>query len=223
MYMIMPEDLQCLKEIALKGGLKGPVWVSSQSLGSALGTSPQTAARRLQSLERQHHLSRSVNPDGQYVTVTRSGGEILRHEYADYCRVFGTGREEFILQGTVISGLGEGRYYMSLGPYVEQIAEKIGFAPYPGTLNLRLEPTSVQVRKRLDQMDWVRIQGFLAEGRTFGDARCLPCSIAGIPCGIIIPGRTHYPDDILELIAPVSLREALGVNDMDEVKVEVAP
>jgi len=38
----------------------------------------------------------------------------------------------------------------------------------------------------------------------------------------VIPGRTHYPDDVLELIAPVSLREALRVDDMDEVKVEVA-
>ncbi|HPH34295.1 MAG TPA: DUF120 domain-containing protein [Methanoregulaceae archaeon] len=221
--MILPEDLQCLKEIALKGGLKGPVWVSSQSLGGALGTSPQTASRRLQSLERQQYLSRSVNPDGQYVTVTRGGEEILRHEYADYCRVFGSGREEFVLQGTVISGLGEGRYYMSLEPYVQQFSQKIGFAPYPGTLNIRLEPSSMQVRKRLDQLEWVRIHGFSAEGRTFGDARCLPCSIAGIPCGIVIPGRTHYPDDVLELIAPVALREALRINDMDEVKVEVAP
>jgi riboflavin kinase len=221
--MIMPEDLQCLKEIALKGGLKGPVWVSSQSLGGALGTSPQTASRRLQSLERHQLLSRSVNPDGQYVTVTRTGEEILRHEYADYCRVFGNGREEFILQGTVISGLGEGRYYMSLAPYVQQFAEKIGFAPYPGTLNIRLESSSLQVRKRLDQLEWVQIKGFSAEGRTFGDARCLPCRIDGIPCGIVIPGRTHYPDDVLELIAPVSLRESLRVKDMDEVKVEVAP
>jgi riboflavin kinase len=221
--MIMPEDLQCLKEIALKGGLKGPVWVSSQSLGGALGTSPQTASRRLQSLERHQLLSRSVNPDGQYVTVTKSGEEILRHEYSDYCRVFGNGREEFILQGIVISGLGEGRYYMSLGPYVQQFAEKIGFAPYPGTLNIRLEASSLQVRKRLDQLEWVQIKGFSAEGRTFGDARCLPCRIDGIPCGIVIPGRTHYPDDVLELIAPVSLRESLRVKDMDEVKVEVAP
>ena len=221
--MIMPEDLQCLKEIALKGGLKGPVWVSSQSLGSALGMSPQTASRRLQSLERQHHLSRSVNPDGQYVTVTRSGEEILRHEYADYCRVFVNGRDEFILQGVVISGIGEGRYYMSLAPYVQQFSEKIGFAPYPGTLNIRLESSSLQVRKRLDQLEWVQIKGFSAEGRTFGDARCLPCRIDGIPCGIVIPGRTHYPDDVLELIAPVSLRESLRVKDMDEVKVEVAP
>jgi riboflavin kinase len=220
--MIMPEDLQCLKEIALKGGLKGPVWVSSQSLGSALGTSPQTASRRLQSLERHHHLSRSVNPDGQYVTVTRSGEEILRHEYADYSRGFGNGRDEFILQGIVVSGIGEGRYYMSLAPYVQQFSEKIGFAPYPGTLNIRLEPSSLQVRKRLDQLEWVQIQGFTAEGRTFGNARCLPCRIEGIPCGIVIPGRTHYPDDVLELIAPVCLRESLVVDDMDEVKVEVA-
>jgi len=69
----------------------------------------------------------------------------------------------------------------------------------------------------------VPIRGFMAEGRTFGDARCLPCRITGIPCGIVVPGRSHYPDDIIELIAPVSLREALGVTDNDGVTVEVAP
>ena len=221
--MIVSGDLQCLKEIALLGGLKGPVFVSSQSLAGTLQVSQQTASRRLQALERQRFLSRSVNPDGQYITITKGGEEALRQEYASYCRVFATDRQEFLLQGSVISGLGEGRYYMSLRPYVEQFAEKIGFEPYPGTLNLRLEAASVGVRKRLDQLAWVPIRGFMAEGRTFGDARCLPCRIAGIPCGIVVPGRSHYPDDVIELIAPVSLREALGVTDNDGVTVEVAP
>lgn len=221
--MIVPGDLQCIKEIALMGGLKGPVFVSSQSIARALHVSQQTAARRLQALERQRLLTRSVNPDGQYITITKGGEEALRQEYASYCRVFAADRPEVILQGTVITGLGEGRYYMSLKPYVEQFAQKIGFEPFPGTLNIRLEAASAAVRKRLDQLSWVPIQGFTAEGRTFGDARCLPCRIGGIPCGIVVPGRSHYPDDILELIAPVSLREALGVQDSDSVTVEVAP
>ena len=35
--MIPPEDLQCLKTIALRGGCKGPVFVSSQTMGEMLG------------------------------------------------------------------------------------------------------------------------------------------------------------------------------------------
>jgi riboflavin kinase len=221
--MIMPEELQCLKTIAVMGGLKGQVFLSSQSLGGALGMSPQTAARRLRSLEQKILLTRSVTPDGQYVTITKNGEEALRREYADYCRVFETEASGFSLHGSVISGLGEGRYYMSLEPYVRQFVQVLGFEPFPGTLNIRIEPSGLAARKRLDQLEWIGIDGFTADGRTFGSARCLPCRIGMTPCGIIIPGRSHYPDDVLEIIAPVSLREAYHLADTDEVNVEVAP
>jgi riboflavin kinase len=221
--MIMPEDLQCLKTIALMGGLEGPVFLSSQSLGGALGISLQTAARRLQTLEKRNLLTRSVTPDGQNVAITREGEEALRKEYTDYCRVFKVEGEGFSLRGCVISGLGEGRYYMSLEPYVRQFVRTLGFEPYPGTLNVRIEPSGFAFRKRLDLMEWISIEGFTADGRTFGRARCLPCRIGITPCGIIIPGRSHYPDDVLEIIAPVSLRDTYHLADADEVKIEVRP
>jgi riboflavin kinase len=221
--MIMPEELQCLKTIAVMGGLKGQVFLSSQSLGDALGMSPQTAARRLQSLERKILLTRSVTPDGQYVTITRDGEEALRKEYADYCRVFELEGSGFSLRGSVISGLGEGRYYMSLEPYVRQFVQVLGFEPFPGTLNIRIEPSGLAARKRLDQLEWIGIEGFVADGRTFGGARCLACRIRATPCGIIIPGRSHYPDDVLEIIAPVSLRDTYDLADGDEVEIEVTP
>ncbi len=71
-------------------------------------------------------------------------------------------------------------------------------------------------------MTWIPIQGFSAEGRTFGGVRCLPCRINDIACGIVVPGRSHYPEDIIEVIAPVGLRDALGVKESDRVNVEVA-
>jgi riboflavin kinase len=219
--MIMPGDIHCLKAIALMGGLRGPVFLSSQSLGGELGTSPQTAARRLQTLERRNLLARSVTPDGQNVTITREGEEALRKEYADYCRVFTVEGEGFSLRGRVVSGLGEGRYYMSLEPYIRQFVRMLGFEPYPGTLNIRLGASEVAARKRLDQLEWISIEGFTAEGRTFGRARCLPCKIGATPCGIVIPGRSHYPDDVLEIIAPVSLRDTYYLTDSDEVSIEV--
>jgi riboflavin kinase len=220
--MIIPEDLQCLKAIALMGGCRGPVWISSQSLGTALGTSPQTASRRLVSLERKLMVTRAIRPDGQYISLTPTGEEELHREYSEYCRIFDREGVHYTLTGNVITGLGEGRYYMGLEQYRRQFREKLGFEPYPGTLNLRLNPSSVQIRKKLDMLDWIPIDGFTADQRTFGAARCLPCRIDGHPCGIVVPGRTHYPEDIVELVSPVGLREALGVADNDEVMVEVA-
>ncbi|HNQ30498.1 MAG TPA: DUF120 domain-containing protein [Methanolinea sp.] len=219
--MILPEELQCLKAIALLGGCRGPVRVSSQSLGATLGTSPQTASRRLQSLERQRLVSRTIAADGQDIMVTPLGEAELRKEYQEYSRIFSDHNLGYVLTGTVISGIGEGKYYMSLEPYKEQFNRVLGFEPYPGTLNIRLFPSSIPLRKKIEALDWIRIKGFSSDGRTFGDARCLPCRIGDISCGIVVPGRTHYPDDVIEVIAPVALRRKLGVEDSDTVTVEV--
>ncbi len=221
--MLIPEDLQCLKTIALMSlsGSGSPVRVSSQLVGCALGASPQTASRRLQSLERQRCIVRTSKPDGQFITITREGEEELKREYADYRRIFEKGAKQYVMTGHVITGLGEGRYYMALGPYREQFAEHLGFEPFPGTLNLRLDQQSIGIRRELDRQEWVKIRGFVADGRTFGEAKCIPCRIRDIPCGIVVPGRTHYPEDIIEVVAPVELRPALRVGDSDLVTVEV--
>ena len=219
--MIPAEDLQCLKTIALRGGCKGPIFVSSQSIGEMLAISPQTASRRLKGLETQGFITRTIAADGQHVTLTGTGEEELRKEYQEYSRIFSEHNKGFVLNGTVVSGIGEGKYYMSLGAYKQQFNTHLGFEPYPGTLNIRLSSSSLPVRRKIDALDWIRIKGFSTDGRTFGDAKCLPCRIGSISCGIVMPGRTHYPVDIIEVIAPMALRRKLGVEDNDTVTVEV--
>jgi riboflavin kinase, archaea type len=219
--MIPAEDLQCLKAIAVRGGCHGPVFVSTQSIGEMLAISQQTASRRLKGLETAGLITRTMAADGQHVNVTKAGEDTLRKEYQEYCRIFSEGGKTYLLNGAVVSGIGEGKYYMSLGPYKEQFTAALGFEPYPGTLNIRLAPSSMTVRKKIDALDWTRIKGFSTDGRTFGDARCIPCRIGTIKCGIVVPGRTHYPDDLIEVIAPIALRRKLGVEDNDSVNVEV--
>jgi riboflavin kinase len=221
--MIPAEDLQCLKAIALRGGCKGPVFVSTQSIGEMLAISQQTASRRLKGLESQGLITRTMTADGQHVTLTGVGEGELRKEFSEYSRIFAEHNKGYVLGGTVVSGIGEGKYYMSLGPYKQQFAEHLGFEPYPGTLNIRLAPSSLPTRKKIDALDWIRIKGFSTDGRTFGDAKCIPCRIGTISCGIVVPGRTHYPDDLIEVIAPIALRRKLGVEDTDSVTVEVGP
>ena len=145
--MIPAEDLQCLKAIALRGGCKGPVFVSTQSIGELLAISQQTASRRLKGLESAGLVTRTIAADGQHVTITRAGEEELRHEHQDYCRIFSDQNKSYSLSGTVVSGIGEGKYYMSLPAYKQQFKVVLGFEPYPGTLNIRLSPSSITVRK----------------------------------------------------------------------------
>lgn len=219
---MVPEDLQCLKTIGLMGGCRESVFISSQSLAASLDTSPQTASRRLKALEDQLIITRSIRSDGQHIAITKKGEEVLRQEFSDYCRIFSDGGGRYILSGFVTTGLGEGRYYMSLSHYQKQFFEKLGYYPFPGTLNLRLHPTSLEIRKKLETKKWQVITGFTSENRTFGNARCLPCQIEEIPCAIVVPGRTHYPDDIIEIISAVELRKELNLNDKDRVIVEVS-
>ncbi len=220
--MINSDDLMTLKKIALMGGLKSQVYISSQAMGEILAISPQTASRRLISLEKENFISRTIRPDGQYIKISEPGEKILRNEYFDYCRIFEEADVSYILTGEVISGLGEGRYYVSIPRYMEQFREKLGFEPFPGTLNLRLDTVSQETRRELEKMEWVEIDGFVDNDRTFGSAKCLRCRIDGSASAIIVPGRTHYPDDIIELLCEHGLRKKLGLNDGDKIKVEIS-
>ena len=219
--MIAPDDLICLKAIALMGGLSSAVSVSSQSLAQELAISPQTASRRLISLENAHLISRMMRGDGQYVTITGTGEEKLRAEYAAYRRIFETHDRHYVLEGELISGLGEGRYYVGIEGYATQFSEKLGITPYHGTFNVKLSPSSIETRRKLDAMEWIEIDGFTDHDRTFGGARALKCSSNGHACAILSPGRSHYPEDIIELISDVRLRDVLDIGDGAQVTIEV--
>jgi len=215
------EGIACLKKLALLGALSGPIKISTQNLGDMLGTSQQTASRRLLFLERAGMISRTADMNGQFVLVNALGEEQLRREFAEYCQVFDASNIRYVMKGTVVSGVGEGRYYMSIPHYQEQFSELCGFSPYPGTLNVKLNPQSMQVRNKIESLGWKIVPGFHDEHRQFGDARCLLCTISKIPCAIVAPLRTHHPSEIIEVISGVRLREELGVNDGSPVEVVI--
>lgn len=210
-----------LKRLALEGAHQKPVKVSTARVGKLLETSPQTASRRLQELERAGLISRNIVPDGQWVSITSQGMKMLRQESSDYQRLFGAAEEKVELAGRVRTGLGEGQYYISREGYMRQFREKLGFPPFHGTLNLDLDRPSVLLRRRLDARPGIPIAEFQSEGRTFGGAKCFRAQANSHEVAVILPDRTHYPPDVLELLAPVNLRQALKVKDEDEVRVEV--
>ncbi|MDR3102703.1 MAG: DUF120 domain-containing protein [Methanocalculaceae archaeon] len=221
MVTVDAEETLCLKRIAAMGGCKGQVCLSTKSLGAQMGISQQTASRRLRSLETAHLISRTTESSGPSILVTKAGEDLLRREFSEYCKIFDRIGGHYMLTGNVISGVGEGRYYMSIPHYQKKFTNLCGFVPYLGTLNIKLNPQSVQVRKRIDTLEWTSIPGFSDEHRTFGEARGLPCRIENIPCAIIVPGRTHYPEDIIEVISGVPLRGTLGLADNDSVVVKI--
>ncbi|WP_348612221.1 DUF120 domain-containing protein [Halobaculum rarum] len=218
-------EVAALKTVALRGGLREPVKVSCSTLGERLDASSQTASRRLQRLEAAGLLDRDVVGDGQWVTVTDAGERRLRTEYTDYRRLF-EGDAGLTLTGTVTSGMGEGRHYIQLSGYHEQFIERLGYEPFPGTLNVSLSESAVRARAGLDAVEGVPIDGWEDEDRTFGPATCYAAEVVADgetfePVHVIVPERTHHDEDQLELIAPAKLREKLGLDDGDEVRVRV--
>lgn len=216
-----------LRKLALLGAVEQPVRLSSVHFAGAIKSSVQTAARRLQELDREGLVHRRITADGQWIMLTRSGIEHLKEECYEYQEIFfSTQNVEFEFVGCVITGLGEGEYYTTLEGYKRQFQGKLGFTPFPGTLNLRLDSQSIAAREILDVWKGIGIEGFESEQRTFGGGKCFPCKIIndraeGIKSAVIIPDRTHYPEDVLEIISQVYLRCELQLKDGDEIRTRV--
>lgn len=219
------DEVSTLKHLALVGALDNDEKLSCASLADHLEASTQTASRRLQRLEDGEFITREIVNDGQWIEITEAGEQRLQAEYARYRRIFE--RELSVeLRGTVTSGMGEGRHYITLSGYMEQFRDRLGYEPYPGTLNVDLPSESRRARARLDAFDPITIEGWETEDRTYGPAYCYPATIETgghryDDVHVITPERTHHGDDHLELIAPDELREELELTDGTEVTVHV--
>lgn len=210
-----------LKKLALLGAIENLIKISSAEFAQYITTSSKTAARLLKQLEDDKYIERQLVPGGQKIILTCNGVDLLRKEYAEYQRIFCRGDVNIELHGQLIAGLGEGQYYIAKNGYMSQFSEKLGFQPFPGTLNIKLNDASVTVRQRMDCTTPICIQGFNDGERTFGSGKCYPIKINGIKSAVIVPERTHYPANLLEIIAPVNLRKALHLKDGDEVNIVV--
>ncbi len=213
------EALAVMRILAQAGADHTPVDLTSGELGTRLGVSQQAADRYLMALEKRGLVARSLARRRQRLQVTPEGMGLLRAEYHGYRRIF-EGPERASITGHVVSGLGEGRYYLSQPGYVLQFAERLGYEPFPGTLNVRLRPAELRRLAVVRDWDGVRIDGFEAGGRTFGGATCHVARLNGFRCHLIRPDRSHY-QDVIEFVAPESLRRRLRLKDGDAIHVEL--
>jgi riboflavin kinase len=126
--------------------------------------------------------------------------------------------DRIIFKGKVLSGIGEGRYYTEQSGYVEQFKEKLGFVPFPGTLNIEIELIERNKLRMLKDSNAININDFKNKNRTFGAVRCFRAKINGIDGAIVLPLRTHY-SNVLELISEFHLRKKLNLKDGDCVEI----
>ena len=214
-----PYLLQTLKELALLGAIKNKIEISSLELGKQIESSQQTASRYLLELDKIGMVTRELGIKKQIIQITSLGEDALQNEHLQYQQIFElTDRVQF--KGVVVSGMGEGRYYTEQTGYVEQFEEKLGFSPYPGTLNVKIELIERNKLRFLKNNQAIEISEFKTRNRTFGAVRCFKAEINGIKGAIVLPMRSHY-SNVLEFISQTFLREKLEIEDDDEVNIVI--
>jgi CTP-dependent riboflavin kinase len=126
------------------------------------------------------------------------------------------GAERLKLTGKVVSGARRAAFFTQLDWVREQCAAKLGFNPYPGTLNIELSPESVIDLRALEKEAKTE---FIPPDAKSCAAKLLPVSLSSIAGALIFPAedvRIHGRSTV-EIIAPVMLREALRLKDGDQV------
>ncbi len=123
------------------------------------------------------------------------------------------------VQGRVTSGAGVAAGFTRVPWVRQQVEERLGFVPYPGTLNiLPASPADMAAVQQLRSEAGVPLtpeSGYCA-------ARCFPVTVEGrVPAAVVVPEVRGYPDHMVELLAPVCLRDELDLEDGSLVTVAV--
>jgi riboflavin kinase len=210
-----------LKLGASKTGIK----ISTTQLAKEIEGSQQSASRHLKILEEMKLIKRELDVEGSRVRITNKGLGALEAVLDELRWHLDEEESEIItLEGVVESGLFQGAYYISKEGYTRQIEEKLGFKPFPGTLNLRINYEGMENRKRIERRNGAVLEGFIDEDRAYGAARCYNLIIEGkVEGALIIAERTLHDENVLEIISPVYLRRELGLVDGDRVTIEFLP
>ena len=214
-----------LSELLLCGAKNNFVELTTNEIAKKIKRSQQLASKELLDLEFFGCIKRNKKSKKYTIKVTEKGYQQVYDHFLFLKTAVESFKHVIDFEGHIITGMGEGAYYMSLKGYKKQFKEKLGYEPYPGTLNIKLNSMLfVEAKKEMLKYPSIHIEGFSDQSRTFGWVKCYPASIndsKNINSSILILERTHYDDSIIELIAPFSIKEQFSLKNGDYVKLKV--
>lgn len=217
------QHILTLAELLAKGARHNFVSITTSSLGKNIHRSQQAASKHLLELEQDGYIERIRNGQKFSVRITPKGhAEILKITTILKSSLESTPSYiEFM--GNIISGMGEGAYYMSMKGYTKQFKSKLGYIPFPGTLNVKLKDKKfVEAKRELDAHEGIMIDGFSDGKRTYGWVKCYPAKINNTVDGMLITlERTHYDDSIVELISHTNIKKAAKLSKGSQISVRV--
>ena len=212
-----------LTQLLSKGARYNFVQLTSSSLGRSIQKSQQAASKYLVELESGGFIERFMKGRKVFVRITNKGYAELVKLHSLLGSSLGTLPSSIELKGKIISGMGEGAYYMSLKGYTKQFKSKIGYVPFPGTLNVKLyQKEHVEAIQQLDDLDGQKINSFSDGKRTFGWVKCFTATLnRTINCQLIRLERTHYDNSIIELISKNNICKTADLKIGSQISIKI--
>lgn len=129
------------------------------------------------------------------------------------------------MTGIIFSDLGQASSFMALDWVQRLLKERLGYHPFPATLNVR--PRAAE-----DAQVWRRVKSDHA-GTPLTPASDSHCGAklyrveiraradsAKLSGAVLLPEVADYPNDKIEIVAPVRLKDHFNVNDGDQLTLE---
>ena len=131
------------------------------------------------------------------------------------------------ISGVIFSDLGQAASFMALAWVQQALRKSLGFAPFPATLNVRPK-TSEDLQVWGDIRRDMKGVPLPPAGGEFCSARLFPVDIHRAEGGpnpiargaVLLPEVTGYPEDKIEIVAAVRLKDEFGVQDGDQLTLE---
>ena len=226
MSEIKLQHILTMTELLLLGAKYSFVELTTTDLGKNIMKSQQAASKHLQELDAAGYINRVRRGQKFRVKLTDKGYSAIEKLFSTLkTAIESTPPTTISFEGRVVSGMGEGAYYMSLGGYRKQFYEKLGYEPYPGTLNVKLvDKIFRDSRREIGKYPSIFIDGFSDTKRTYGWAKCYLAHIndgAIRDAAVLVLERTHYDESMLEIIAPVSIKDTVGIHNGDKIKIKM--
>jgi len=200
-----------------KNAHRDGVRLTTKEMAGELGVSQQTISRWMIELEQEGRIAR----DNHEIRLTPKTIKEAEQIYG-ILKIALESDRSYKFNGAVVDGLGTGASFLKLAAYKDGITKKLGFKPFPGTLNIKIRADQIDDRLSLRSAKPISIAGFSLGGKHYGTLSTYKAKIFGEPCAVAFPEMSHHGLDVLEIVSPDNLRERYKLKTGQDVELIVS-
>ena len=195
------QHILTLSYLLSKGAKHNYVTITTDSLGKNIKKSQQSASKHLLELEQNQFIERIISGRNISIKITSKGFSEMVKLSTILQKSLNSFPSHVEINGTLVSGMGEGAYYMGLKGYTKQFKSKIGYVPFPGTLNVKInQKIHQEAIKQFINLNGIDINSFSDGKRTYGWVKCFPAKINNsVDCNLILLERTHHDLSLIHI------------------------